>query len=114
MHFPHRIRITRSVPHPDPETDDYGQPLPGFEPTELVLYDGAADVQDKPALLIRDLAGDPTIDADTAVFLPTVGAVVTDPFRLVENGDVVETPIGDGTVQGRRHLDRQLFIRLDH
>lgn len=99
MNYPHHVRIYRL--QPSGETDDFGQPL---DPIEVPIYEGPGDVQDSASERVLSRYS-VDLDQGSVVFLPIA---VTD----IDLGDNVETPFGTGTVEGKRHLDNSLAVRL--
>lgn len=105
--FDHAVRITRPVPDPTPQLDEWNQPQAGSEPTVLVVYDGPADVQVRPVAALRDRYGDAALNAGAEAFLPPGAA---DAFAAARLDDAVETPFGPARVAGRRETERALLL----
>jgi hypothetical protein len=109
--YPHRIRITRSAGGGgrDPAT---GAWVTGGEQT---VYDGAADVQDSPEVLSRDVGGAPLLMADARTFLPASRQRLAEVVQNIRDGDHFEwvTPIQrDGEVVQVRLLDGSFGVRF--
>lgn len=105
MSYNQRIRVTRTTEGThDPVTRVF---TPG---TELVLYDGGADVQDRPRTLRRGPSGEPLETSDADVFLEDetqLAAIAID--------DVVHITWEDGTtddaiVRETSRLDGRLML----
>lgn len=105
--FPHHLRITRPGEGgaQDPET---GAWLPA---PPVVVYDGAADVQDEGPALAQAGDGTPTVESDAAAYLEVESAAAA--IRVGD--DAVVTWEGgeqsEGQVERVRRLDAAVMLR---
>ena len=86
----------------DPETTHDGR---------VVIYEGVADVQDKPEVLTRDKTGQPLLTADGQIFLRDEAKI-----GLIKVRDIVEVTwsdgrTSDGEVMQVQRLDGSVYIR---
>lgn len=97
MRYPHTLRLW--IPSPDvppgSQSADTGKWTPNVEATDVVLYDGPADVQDNTRKSLRDEAGRPNLNADAWAYLgdefALTGAGGSNSAIGTDNGDGINT-----------------------
>lgn len=116
MQFPHHLKVTRggsggAEGSLDPDTGIW---TPAESPAaDLVLYDGAADVQDPGTMIRRTQEYIPVMNAssDLTAFLYDERAI-----RKIKNNDQAEVTWEDGSVETftvvrSHHIDGSITLR---
>lgn len=118
MDYPHYITIRRPAgagvdPSPGVQDPDTGLWTGDVIATDdsVTVWKGRCDVQDKGEVILRDSAGQPTLEADAVCFLAKERAII-----LVKENDVVtitweDQSESDARVLRIRRLDGVLLLR---
>lgn len=110
MLYPHLLKLWIKSPDipPGSQSTDTGAWTPNPDATDVVIYEGAADVQDNTRRTVRDDAGRPTPNADAIAFL-------ADEFVLTGRGGtstILATDDGADVVADDENSADPLFIVL--
>lgn len=118
MEYPHKIRIRRPAAAGADPTAGQQDPDTGLWTGDVdasddltTIWEGRCDVQDRGEVIVRDTAGQPTLEADATCFLAKERAVT-----MAKEGDLVAITWEDGTVGNARvlrirRLDGVLLLR---
>lgn len=112
MLYPHNLRLWIPSPDVPPGTQDTdtGAWTKNPSATDVVLYDGPADVQDTSRKTVRDDAGRPTPNADATAYL-------ADEFVLTGYGGqaaILDTDDDTDIVADDETSDTPLFLVLSN
>lgn len=116
--FDQWIQIRRELPAGSPDATGTQDPTTGvFTPAEtpdlpdyFVIYDGKADVQDKPIVMVRDQVGQPVETADGVIYLKDETKT-----KHIKPDDIVVVTYADGEVRDAevtqvRRVDGAIFV----